>query len=305
MANQILIKRGTAANFGTVTLAEGELALLTDTGQVYIGTSSGEVLIRGMSDPVQQGDTDASQWGFVDTDPNLAADSDEVLPTVRAVKTYTDSAVAANDAMTFIGALNCDANPNYPAADKGDTYKVNLPGKIGGASGVNVYFGDLLVCKTDNTPSGDHAAVGTEWAILESNSDGAVIGPSNAINSHLVAFDGTTGKLIKDSGKTIADFAAASHNHDASELTTGTLPNSRVSVSNVTQHASAINLGNLGNTNIASPVDGQLLMYDDGTSKWINGNLSGQTGIAISGTNISIDDNVVVTHDDIINGGTF
>lgn len=38
---------------------------------------------------------------------------------------------------------------------------------------------------------------------------GDVVGPASATDSHLVAFDTTTGKLVKDSGKTAADFATA------------------------------------------------------------------------------------------------
>lgn len=37
---------------------------------------------------------------------------------------------------------------------------------------------------------------------------GDVVGPASAVNNRLVAFDGTTGKLIKDSGKTIDTVAA-------------------------------------------------------------------------------------------------
>ena len=42
---------------------------------------------------------------------------------------------------------------------------------------------------------------------------GDVIGPASSTDGNLAAFDGVTGKLIKDSGKAIADFAEASHTH--------------------------------------------------------------------------------------------
>ena len=53
----------------------------------------------------------------------------------------------------------------------------------------------------------------------------------------------------------------------------GTLQNSQVSESNVTQHAdavaAAIDLGDLNNVNIPTLTDGQVLAYDQSTDKWI------------------------------------
>ena len=40
---------------------------------------------------------------------------------------------------------------------------------------------------------------------------GDVVGPSVAVDSRFAAFDGTTGKIIKDSGYSVSDFAPASH----------------------------------------------------------------------------------------------
>jgi len=99
--------------------------------------------------------------------------------------------------MVFKGVIDCSANPNYPAADRGWTYRVSVAGKIGGASGVNVEAGDILLCLTDGTASGNQATVGTAWTVVQANVDGAVIGPSSVTDSNPVVFDGTTGKLIK------------------------------------------------------------------------------------------------------------
>lgn len=133
----------------------------------------------------------------LDTDGTLAANSDTTIATQKAVKTYVDQIIAAQDAMVFKGVIDCSANPNYPAADRGATYRVSVAGKIGGASGVNVEVGDMLICLTDSTASGNQATVGTAWSITQTNLDGAVIGPASATDSHFAQFDGTTGKLIK------------------------------------------------------------------------------------------------------------
>lgn len=124
------------------------------------------------------------------------------LPTSGTLATvaYVDSIIAAQDAMVFKGVIDCSANPNYPAADRGWTYRVSVAGKIGGGSGLNVEAGDLLLCLTDGTASGTQAGVGSEWTIAQTNLDGAVIGPASAVNGRVAVFSGTSGKLIADGG---------------------------------------------------------------------------------------------------------
>jgi hypothetical protein len=103
------------------------------------------------------------------------------------------------DALVYKGVINCSANPNYPAADAGDTYKISVAGKIGGASGKVVQVGDLVLCCVDSSATGDEAAVGANWDVVQTNIDGAVSGPATSTDGHIPLFDGTTGKLIKDS----------------------------------------------------------------------------------------------------------
>lgn len=57
---------------------------------------------------------------------------------------------------------------------------------------------------------------------------GDVVGPGSAVNNNFAAFDGTTGKLIKDSGSAAATFAAASHSHSGSDITSGTVAAARL-----------------------------------------------------------------------------
>lgn len=111
----------------------------------------------------------------ISTDGTLASNADTKVPTQKAVKTYVDQIVAAQDAMVFKGVIDCSANPNYPAADRGWTYRVSVAGKIGGASGTNVEAGDVLICLTDATSSGNQATVGAQWTIIQANLDGAII----------------------------------------------------------------------------------------------------------------------------------
>lgn len=141
--------------------------------------------------------------GDLDTDGTLAANSDSKIATQKAVKTYADNLLAANDAMVFKGVIDASANPNYPAADRGHTYKISVAGKIGGGSGPNVEVGDTIICTVDATAAGNHATVGANWAIVQANLDGAVIGPASATSGNVATFNGTTGKIIQDGGKAL------------------------------------------------------------------------------------------------------
>lgn len=105
--------------------------------------------------------------------------------------------LASTDVLTYKGVIDCSANPNYPAADAGDTYLVSVAGKIGGASGPAVDVGDMLLCKTDGTSAGNHATVGAQWGIVEAG--GAIrITAGSVTNENFAVFDGTTGRLIKE-----------------------------------------------------------------------------------------------------------
>ncbi|CAH1657911.1 hypothetical protein CHELA1G11_12984 [Hyphomicrobiales bacterium] len=188
--------------------------------------------------------------GVVDADGALTANSDNRLATQKAVKTYVDALLAANDAMVFKGAIDCSTNPNYPAASAGHVYRVSVAGKIGGASGPNVEVGDTLYCVTDGTSSGNQAAVGANWVIVQSNLDGAVIGPSSAVDGRAAAFDGTTGKLLKDSGKAFPSGVIVGTT-DTQTLTNKTLTAPAIS-SPTGLVKGDVGLGNVDNTSDAS-----------------------------------------------------
>jgi hypothetical protein len=182
------------------TYAQFKTALGLTSSDVGLGSVTNDAQIK------------ASQ---LDTDGTLAANSDTRVPSQKAVKTYADSLIAANDAMVFRGVIDASSNPNYPAANRGDTYKISVAGKIGGASGLNVEVGDLILCITDGTSAGTQAAVGANWTVVQTNIDGAVIGPASSTDGAIATYSGTSGKVVQDSAKTISTDGMFASNSDA------------------------------------------------------------------------------------------
>jgi hypothetical protein len=175
------------------------------------------------------------------------------LPRADAVKTYVDnmivSGIATNDAMIFKGAIDCSTNPNYPAADRGWVYKISVAGKIGGASGPVVEVNDTIICGTDGTAAGTHADVGSNWNILQTNIVDAsilVTGPASATSGNFAMFDGTTGKIVKDSSLSSSSFATAGHVHG--NITNAGAIGSTANLPIITTTAGALTTGSFGST---------------------------------------------------------
>jgi len=122
------------------------------------------------------------------------------------INTAINNGISSNQAMVYKGVLDCSTNPNYPSATVGWTYKVSVAGKIGGASGINVEVGDMVLCQTTNA-GGTQAAVGTSWNIIQSNIDGAITtADASSVANRIVIESGTTGKVY---GQSLASVNAA------------------------------------------------------------------------------------------------
>lgn len=138
------------------------------------------------------------------TAPTAAAATNTTqIATTAMVQAAIAAYLALNDVERLKGAIDCSSNPNYPAADAGDGYRVSVAGKIGGASGVNVDVGDKIVCFTDSSASGNHATVGANWFVLNTNIDGAVFNTTDTsvADEDFVTFTGTGGKSVKKLAK--------------------------------------------------------------------------------------------------------
>lgn len=80
----------------------------------------------------------------------------------------TAIATAITGAAFLQGQLDCSTNPNYPAAFTSWFWFVSVPGKIGGAGGKVVQYGDKIQC-VQNTFGGSEAVAGGDFFILQAN----------------------------------------------------------------------------------------------------------------------------------------
>jgi len=89
------------------------------------------------------------------------------------------------------------------------------------------------------------------------SSSGDVEGPASAVDNRIATFDGTTGKLIQDSGTLVSDLSLASHTHALDELDP---PTTAVSFND--QQATSFRIENRTSDPV-SPTVGQIWLRTD------------------------------------------
>jgi hypothetical protein len=196
-----------AGKTGAVTLVKGDVGLgnVTNDAQVKKSASSVDGNI-----PVWSGTSGDALGAGYGVETTLAG-SNAKIPRADAVKNYIDGLLAASDAMVFKGTLGTGGTitvlPTTYSA--GWSYKIITAGTY---AGVVCEVGDLIIATIDRAGSGN---LNSDWVVVQTNIDGAVTGPASATDGNFPLFDGTTGKLIKNSAYGPSSFSAASHNHDA------------------------------------------------------------------------------------------
>lgn len=136
----------------------------------------------------------------------IAASPLMVWNAIQTAKEYADSVIGSNNAMLYKGAIEAGTtSPGTftPSADVGHTYVVTFgtgtyTDSVGYINGEPVEIGDLLICK-ESTPVAAFSTwpqVKNKWTFIQTNTTGAVSGPSSSVVGQVAIFDSTTGKLI-------------------------------------------------------------------------------------------------------------
>ena len=180
---------GTLSNKFTVTLngSATDFNNSASTGVSFFAPTAG-----GTSGQILKSNGSAAPSWMTISNSVASSSTDSEVPSAAAVYAAINSGIATNDAMIFKGVIDASTNPNYPAADKGWTYKISVAGKIGGVSGVVVEAGDTIICSVDASPAGAHATVGANWGILQTNIDGAVTTGGTIAQGALVIGSGSS-----------------------------------------------------------------------------------------------------------------
>ena len=117
-----------------------------------------------------------------------------------ATTAFVMEAFSATDAMIYKGVINSAAD--FPTVyQKGWTYKIATAGTY---KGKVCEVGDMAIANKDVSSGG----VDADWDFIQANINGAVTGPASSTNNRIAIFDGTTGKVIKQSSYTAGAAAA-------------------------------------------------------------------------------------------------
>jgi len=183
IAGEMIVSAGanrTVATFvtnGLLKITSGVVANAI-VGTDYVTASSSNTFTNKTFDANGTGNSisnietaDLASTAYNNSDNTLggATPSATKLVSEQMISQFVNNAITTADVLRFVSDIDCSTNPNYPAADNGDVYIVSVAGKIGGASGIDVEVGDMLLCKVDASPAGTQAVVGANRAILQTN----------------------------------------------------------------------------------------------------------------------------------------
>lgn len=225
------------------------------------GSNNGEITVGGTTVKPKN----INNAAYKDVDTSISANSTSTkLPTSAAVATLITNSIsesfAAADAMVFKGTLGTGGTitdvptNNYSA---GATYKIITAGTY---AGIKCEIGDMLIAINDGPDSGT-SVITADWTVVQTNIDGAVTGPTSVTaNGNIALFNGTTGKIIKDSG--IA-FDGSTTNKWLTQKGTWTTPTYSDVGAAASGHTQAVNKGG---TNITSYTKGDILYASAATT---------------------------------------
>ena len=149
---------------------------------------------------------------------------DHVHPINPVIQTNTDAAVAS--AAAALISENNAATSETNAATSYDEFDDRYLGDKASNPSLDNDGNALLTGALYWNTTDDEMRVytGSVWYTAYLPAESAVVGPASAVDERVAVFDGTSGKLIKDGGKTIAEIEAAG-GLSVDFVASGTLPN--------------------------------------------------------------------------------
>lgn len=181
------------AQVNTVTGVKGSSESTYRTGEINI-TKANIGLGNVTNESKATMFTNAALTGKPTAPTATASENSTQIATTAFVQTVVNDKLAAADALVFKGTLGTGGTvTTLPATHKvGWTYKIITAGVY---AGKQCEEGDMIICVADGTE--EHLS---DWTVVQNNLEGAVIGSASSVAGHVAVFDGTTGKVIKDSG---------------------------------------------------------------------------------------------------------
>lgn len=110
MANTILLKRGLSTNINSIVLAVGELAITTDTNELYVGTaSSGNVKLLDLVDYYTKNNIDTLLDDKVDKVSGKQLSTNDYTTTeknkLQGIEANANNYILPNSSSTVAGGL--------------------------------------------------------------------------------------------------------------------------------------------------------------------------------------------------------
>lgn len=219
--------------------------------------------------------TNASLTGTPTAPTASSSTNSTQIATTAFVQSLVNSKIAASDAMIYKGTIGSSGATitSLPdtTAKTGWTYKVLTAGTY---ASQKCEVGDMIICLTDGSTS-----TAATWTVIQTNIDGAVTGPSSSVDSHVATFNGSTGKIVKDSGftigKSVPSNAVFTDTHYTTHLYAGngsaadastTNGNTKLTIADNTTVRDSVTIKGAGATSVTSDSTGVITISSTNTT---------------------------------------